>query len=112
MRTFLLALFGSFFGLMLATTIWASLKVSILNIPAAVGGHPWFIATLVDTYLSFLTIYAWVCFREKSIAAKMLWLLLFLVLGTMAHATYICIALARMPKDDWQSFFLGNRAAT
>lgn len=111
MRSALLVLFGANFLLMLGTTIWASSKVSIFHIPDTVYGHPWFIATLIDTYLSFLTIYAWVCFREKTIVAKVIWLILFLGLGTMAHAAYICIALWRMPENDWLQFFLGKSVA-
>lgn len=112
MRYAMLVLFGSFFALMLGTTVWASLQVSITKIPAEVVGHPWFLATLVDTYLSFLTIFAWVCFRESRWWVKGVWLILFLTLGTMAHAAYVCLALFRMQDGDWEAFFLGAKKQT
>ena len=39
---------------MLAVTGWASSLQALWKIPAEVIGHPWFIATLFDTYFAFL----------------------------------------------------------
>ena len=111
MRLFLLALFASFGCLMLGATIWTCQQQSIFKIPTEVWQNPWFLATLLDTYLSFLTIYTWVCLRERSWLVKGIWLVLFLGLGTMAHALYIVLALLRMPTGDWTYLMLGPEAS-
>ena len=39
---------------MLAATAWASSYIALWKIPRGVATHPWFIATLIDTYFAFL----------------------------------------------------------
>ena len=50
---------------MLGVTSWASQQCALWAIPGVVGGHPWFIATLFDTYWAFLTFYCWVVVRSS-----------------------------------------------
>ena len=57
---------------MLAVTIWASLQVALWNTPREVATHPWFIATLFDTYFAFLTFYVWLAYKETSNLARVL----------------------------------------
>lgn len=82
-----------FFTLMLASMIavtgWASLDCALWRIPGEVASHPWFIATLADTYWAFLTFYAWLAYKETSWTSRAIWLLAILVLGTMAVAAYM-----------------------
>ncbi|MDB6175840.1 MAG: hypothetical protein JWL59_5151 [Chthoniobacteraceae bacterium] len=82
---------------MLAVTSWASSSVALWNIPRPVAGHPWFIATLFDTYFAFLTFYIWVAYKETSVAVRVLWLLAILLLGNIAMASYLLIQLFRLP---------------
>lgn len=82
---------------MLVVTSWASSVVALWQIPHSVGGHPWFIATLFDTYFAFLTFYIWVAYKETSIAARVLWLIGILLLGNIAMAAYMLIQLFRLP---------------
>jgi predicted permease len=82
---------------MLAVTSWASLQCSILKIPAPVISHPWFIATLFDTYWAFLTFYCWVVYKEVSWVARISWLVAILLLGNIAMALYMLIQLSRVP---------------
>jgi hypothetical protein len=90
-----------FFGIvlisMLAVTSWASLQCSILKIPSAVLSHPWFIATMFDTYWAFLTFYCWVVYKEVSWIARIGWLVAILLLGNIAMAIYMLIELFRVP---------------
>lgn len=90
-----------FFSLVLVTmlgvTTWASLRESIVAIPAAVTGDPWFIATLCDAYFGFLTFFVWVAYKERSNAARLAWLVAILVLGNMAMAAYALVQLFRVP---------------
>ncbi len=85
---------------MLGVTVWASLQVPIWQIPPAVGGHPWFIATLFDTYFAFLTFWAWVAYKERSNLARIVWLLAILLLGNFAMASYVLIQLWKLSPGD------------
>ncbi|NGY05018.1 DUF1475 family protein [Solimonas terrae] len=83
----------------LSATGWASLQLPMWQTPRAVATHPWFIATLVDTYLAFFTIWLWVAYKERSNLARGIWLILIFGLGNIAIATYMLIQLWRLPPD-------------
>ena len=82
---------------MLAVTSWASMQCALWETPRAVATHPWFIATLFDTYWAFLTFYCWVVYKERGWAARILWLIAILLLGNIAMAVYMLIQLYRVP---------------
>jgi hypothetical protein len=82
----------------LAATGWASAQMPFWKTPAAVVGHPWFVATLVDTYLAFFTFWLWVAYKERSNLARAVWLLLIFALGNIAIAGYMLIRLYRLPR--------------
>lgn len=84
---------------MLAVTTWASLHTPIWKIPPEITGHPWFVATLFDTYFAFLTFYAWVAWRETGWVVRVFWLVAILLLGNIAMAVYMLIRLFRVPSD-------------
>jgi predicted permease len=84
---------------MLTVTTWASNYVALWNMPRAVATHPWFIATLFDTYFAFLAFWAWVAYKETSRLARALWLLAILVLGNIAMAVFVLLELFRVPSD-------------
>ncbi len=84
---------------MLGVTTWASSLVALWETPRAVATHPWFIATLFDTYFAFLTFYVWVAYKETSNVARIAWLLAILVLGNIAMAVYMLNQLFRLPVD-------------
>jgi hypothetical protein len=84
---------------MLAVTSWASNLVALWKTPHEVVAHPWFIATLFDTYFAFLTFYAWVAYKEITALARIGWLLGILLLGNIAMAIYLLIQLFRLPAN-------------
>lgn len=84
---------------MLGVTSWASQQCALWAIPGSVGGHPWFIATLFDTYWAFLTFYCWVAYKERSWTGRIGWLLGILLLGNIAMAVYMLILLFRVPSN-------------
>lgn len=84
---------------MFAVTGWASSEVALWKTPRAVVTHPWFIATLFDTYFAFLTFYCWVAYKEATIVARIAWLLAILLLGNIAMAIYLLIQLFKLPSD-------------
>lgn len=83
----------------LGATGWASTQMAMWDTPRAVATHPWFIATLVDTYLAFFTFWIWVAYKERSNIMRALWLLLIFALGNIAIAGYMLIQLWRLPRD-------------
>jgi predicted permease len=84
---------------MLCVTGWASRQCPLWETPRAVVLHPWFIATLFDTYFAFLTFYAWLAYKETSNIARVLWLVAILLLGNIAMAGYMLVLLFRLPTN-------------
>lgn len=84
---------------MLWVTSWASMQCALWETPRAVATHPWFIATLFDTYWAFLTFYCWLAYKERSWVAKIAWLVGVLLLGNIAMAVYMLIQLFRVPTN-------------
>jgi predicted permease len=82
---------------MLGVTTWAGLQVSVLAIPHAVVTHPWFIATLFDTYWAFFTFFVWLAYKETFWASRLLWFVAIVLLGNIAMSTYCLIQLWRVP---------------
>lgn len=96
---------------MLAVTTWASLQVALWKTPREVLTHPWFIATLFDTYFAFLTFYVWLAYKETSHFARVLWLLAILLLGNIAMAIYLLRELFRLPANATMEDLLLRRKA-
>jgi predicted permease len=84
---------------MLCVTSWASVQLPLWQTPREVVLHPWFIATMFDTYFGFLTFYVWLAYRETAWLARVLWLLAILLLGNIAMSGYIAWVVWRLPSD-------------
>lgn len=97
---------------MLAVTTWASLQGALWKTPREVATHPWFIATLFDTYFAFLTFYVWLAYKETANRARVLWLLAILLLGNIAMAIYLLRELFRLPANATMEDLLLRRKAT
>ena len=96
---FLRVAFSGVLVTMLCATSWASLQCPLWKTPQSVLTHPWFIATLFDTYFGFLTFYAWLAYKESGWLARVAWLIAILLLGNIAMSTYMLITLYRLPAD-------------
>jgi len=84
---------------MLAVTAWASNIIALWKTPMSVFGHPWFVATLFDTYFAFLTFWLWVAYKQRGWGSRIAWLLAILLLGNIAMAAYMLIQLFKLPPD-------------
>jgi hypothetical protein len=84
---------------MLVVTAWASNIVPLWKTPVSVLGHPWFVATLFDTYFAFLTFWLWVAYKQRGWGSRIAWLIAILLLGNIAMAVYMLIQLFRLPPD-------------
>ncbi len=99
MRVALKLIFAAVFFVMLAMTIQASMERNVLVALDELWPDPWFRATLADAYFGFLTVFVWIAYRERSLIAKALWFIALMLLGNFAIATYILIALFRLPAE-------------
>ena len=98
MKLRVVLLFGGILAGMLFVTIRASLARSVFD-NAFLITDVWGIATLADAYAGFLTFYAWVFYREKTVVTRVLWFVAIMALGNIAMSSYVLIAIARLPKD-------------
>jgi hypothetical protein len=70
------------------------------------GGIPWMRATLWDFYTNVLVIFIWVCYKEKTLSGKIIWLILLVTLGSIASCAYVLIQLFRLqPQDGLKELF-------
>lgn len=97
MILFLRALCVIVIASMLGVTSWASLRCPLFSIPHEVYSHPWFIATLADTYWAFTTFWLWVCYKQTSWLARFAWFVAIMLLGNIAMSAYCLDELFRVP---------------
>lgn len=72
--------------------------------------NPWGIVSLVDLYTGFILFSAWIVYRERSILAAVVWVMLMMVLGFFTASLYALIALYQS-NGDWKVFWLGKHAS-
>ena len=99
MITFLKIIFSFILVSMLYVTTWASLELNLFTHLPTLIKDPWVIATLFDAYYGFITFYLWVCYKENSMIARLLWLIGIMLLGNIAMAIYVLIQLFKLDKD-------------
>jgi len=77
-----------------------------------VCSEPWGLATMFDAYFGFLAFWLYVAWRERSVLARVGWLVALLLLGNFAIAGYALACLWQTPAtaDLTQTFFT-RRAA-
>lgn len=97
MILFLRAVFIVILAVMTWGTVRASLAQALFDIPPEVYGNPWFQVTLFDAYFAFFTFYVWIAWREQSLGARVLWFVTVMLWGNFAMATYMLVALFRVP---------------
>lgn len=113
MRSLLACLFAGILLAMLAMTTVASLDRSVFNVGREMLADPWFQVTLADAYFGFLTFYAWVAYKERTIAMRIAWFVLIMCLGNIAMSVYVLMQLAKLrPGDGWEALLLRRPAAT
>lgn len=84
---------------MVITTTVASLKCNIMEIPTNVLNHPWFTATLMDAYCGFITFYAWVAYKERSMLKRIIWFVAIMIGGNLTMSAYMLIHLFKLPTN-------------
>jgi hypothetical protein len=98
---------------MIAMTTYVSLHkpVWLAGPEFSWAASPWAVATLFDAYFGFLTFFVWVCFKERTLAAKIVWFLLIMGLGNIAMSSYVLLQLFRLrPGEPLANLLLKRRA--
>ena len=111
MKLFLKLLFGAIFVFMVVMTIRTGLTVSLSAAWPSYAANPWAMATLCDAYFGFVTFYAWVFYKERSVLARALWFVLIMALGNIAMSFYVLIQLFRLRAEEPAEAILRRRAA-
>ncbi len=113
MKLALKLLFAGIFLYMVGMTTWVSLHKSIL----ASGDEfswthsPWAVATLFDAYFGFITFYAWVFYKERGLASRIVWFVAIMGLGNIAMSSYVLLQLFRLrPEQPASAILLRNPA--
>jgi hypothetical protein len=85
---------------MVVLVIWTSLQSNMFELPPAVVNEPWFRTTLVDFYFNIAILSAWIIYKERSVMARVGWILSFVLLGSIATAFYVFLQFLRLKKDE------------
>jgi hypothetical protein len=99
MKLSLKLFFGAIFVWMVVMTVRTSLRVSLWDAMPGFAANPWAVATLWDAYFGFLTFYIWVLYKERGIAARVVWFVLIMALGNIAMSAYVFWQLQRLRDD-------------
>ena len=73
------------------------------------GSIPWMRATLWDFYANVTVIFFWLCYKEKSVLLKIIWLILLVALGSIASCAYVLIQLFKLKPGEGLKEFFGNK---
>jgi hypothetical protein len=97
-RATLTALFAAILTGMLAVNLWALTEQPLWQWGGLVSrpDRAWTIATLCDAYAGFLTFYAWLFYKERTVG-RIVGFLAVMLLGNIAMSLYVLRELARLP---------------
>jgi len=86
--------------------------INVLHGFVTVCSEPWGLATMFDAYFGFLAFWLYVAWRERTVAARLGWLVALLILGNFAIAAYALLCLRATPgvTDLGQVFFTRKAA--
>ena len=100
MITFLKILLSLIFLWMCYVVISTSIESNLFTEWNFLSSIPWMRATLWDFYSNVLCIFLWICWKEKSLSLKILWLILLVCLGSIATIVYILIQLFQLKNEE------------
>jgi predicted permease len=86
-----------------------SLQSSLVEQWDFLASVPWMRATLWDFYANIFIIALWMFYKEKSLFLKILWLILFVCLGSIATCSYVLIKLFKLKHGEGVKDLVGNR---
>jgi hypothetical protein len=109
MITALKLFFSLLFVWMCYVVISTSIQSNLFKQWDFLGSIPWMRATLWDFYANVTVIFFWLCYKEKSIVLKIVWLLLLVALGSIASCAYVLIQLFKLKPDEGLKEFFSKQ---
>jgi predicted permease len=85
---------------MVILVIITSLQSNMFQLPDAVVNEPWFRTTLVDFYFNIAILSAWVIYREANALRSVLWIIAFVLLGSIATCFYVFLRMSKWRPGD------------
>lgn len=89
--------------------ISTGLQSSLFTEWEALSAIPWMKATLLDFYANIFIITLWMFYKEQSVSSKIVWLILFVCLGSIATCTYVLIKLFKLKTGQGVAELVGER---
>ena len=93
-------LFFLIFVYMTYTVISTSIESNLFAEWSKLGAIPWMTATLKDFYANIVIIALWMFYKERTWPLRIVWLVLFVGLGSIATSAYVLIQLFRVSAED------------
>jgi len=109
MITALKIIFSLLFVWMCYVVISTSINSNLFTNWDFLGNIPWMQATLWDFYANVFVIFVWVCYKEKTIALKIVWLVLLVTLGSIASCAFVLIQLFRLKPNEGLKELFGKQ---
>jgi hypothetical protein len=109
MITALKIIFSALFIWVTYIVISTSLESSLFKEWDFLAAIPWMRATLWDFYANIFIIILWMFYKEKSIVLKIVWVILFVCLGSIATCAYILIKLFKLNEGEGVNELVGNK---
>ena len=103
-------LFSALSLLMAYVVISTSLESNLIKEWSFLGSIPWMRATLIDFYINIIVLYAWVVYKETDWFNRIVWLILFVGLGSITVTLYVVIQLMKLKPGDGIEHVLLRRA--
>jgi hypothetical protein len=93
-------IFSLLFVWMCYVVVTTSMQSNLFKEWDFLGGIPWMRATLWDFYTNVFVIFVWVCYKERSVTLKIIWLILLVILGSIASCAFVLIQLFKLKSTD------------
>jgi uncharacterized membrane protein YczE len=92
-------LFLAVFLFVAYTVIETSFRSNLFEAWSGLAAIPWMTATLKDFYALMLPVMLWMFHKEESTAARAVWAIVFVTLGSIGTSAYVLLQLMRVPSD-------------
>ena len=109
-HTALKFLFAGISIAMIYVTIATCLQSNLFEEWNTLGSIPWMRATLWDFYFNITILSAWVLYRETKLWAAVLWILSFVLLGSITTSFYVWVRLMKLKPGQHLQDILLRRA--
>jgi len=100
MITSVKVIFSALFLFMCYKVIATSLESNLFEQWDFLGSIPWMRATLWDFYANIFIISLWMFYKEKNVFAKIVWLILFVCLGSIGTLGYVLLKLFKLKQGE------------